>query len=292
MLLLPGHEFPVYSLAFSPDSELLASAAKIGGVRLWGPGGGLVAELPYGLPGPRYAITYAPNGERVAVSDGTGYLELWPNNQGRTACIGKAGVPETTGLAYLDDALLAVGTGGRARSEPGSLALWDLTAAKRRSPVHTEPHGVRAVASHRESRTVFWVNGHRRLSAWSITKPDPIHLMLKHVAPALAVHPDGNLAAVAQGWGASVLDLSRKQERFAIAGHKGVLSSLAFTPDGRTLLTGSWDSSVRFWDAASGAELASYRWPVGRVYAVAASPDGTRFAAAGETGAIVVWDAD
>ena len=68
------------------------------------------------------------------------------------------------------------------------------------------------------------------------------------------------------------------------------MTALAYSPDGRFLLTGSWDKTVKLWDAETGLERMSYAWPTERVQAVVYAPDGLRAAAAGQSGAVVVWD--
>ena len=50
----------------------------------------------------------------------------------------------------------------------------------------------------------------------------------------------------------------------------------AFSPDGARIVSGSDDSTVRVWDAASGAELLVLRGHEGSVKAAAFSPDGAR----------------
>src|SRR6266700_6794162 len=66
------------------------------------------------------------------------------------------------------------------------------------------------------------------------------------------------------------------------SGHQAQVGSLAWSPDGTRLVSGSADGSARVWQVSSGEPLVSYRGHQGRVYSVAWSPDGRWIASGGE----------
>jgi WD40 repeat protein len=66
---------------------------------------------------------------------------------------------------------------------------------------------------------------------------------------------------------------------------------VAFSPDGRFLLTGSWDSTARLWDAATGQQLRSFKVPPAWVTSAAFSPDGHFVVTGSNDGIARLWDA-
>jgi tetratricopeptide (TPR) repeat protein len=76
----------------------------------------------------------------------------------------------------------------------------------------------------------------------------------------------------------------------ALKGHAGVVMSVAFSPDGQRLASGSLDQTVRIWDSATGKELLALKGYAGTVPSVAFSPDGQRLASANGDGPIHLWE--
>jgi WD40 repeat protein len=66
--------------------------------------------------------------------------------------------------------------------------------------------------------------------------------------------------------------------------------ALAFTPDGRSVITVSNERTARIWDTASWRCQETFDWRVGKLKSLAISPDGMRAATGSERGRIVIWD--
>jgi serine/threonine protein kinase len=78
---------------------------------------------------------------------------------------------------------------------------------------------------------------------------------------------------------------------YAYRGHSGPVFAVAWSPDGRHIVSGSNDNTAQVWDAATGRSVLTYKGHSNTVLAVAWSPDGNRIASASADSTVQVWNA-
>ena len=82
-----------------------------------------------------------------------------------------------------------------------------------------------------------------------------------------------------------------KESNLTYRKHTGRVSTVAWSPDGSHLASGSWDATVQVWDATFGTTLLTYQGHAQHVKSVSWSPDGGHLASGSWDNTVQVWDA-
>jgi WD40 repeat protein len=241
----------------SPDLTTTADAGRrpdtlqVDGVRLRRPG--VVIETDHHLNLTSLNLTFAPDGSR-----------LW----------GAGSILHPQDFAYWvfcwDTA-----DGSRVLSVEAPDGLDWITPA---------PDGRLAVGRPGSSDQLFFLNVWDE--SWKQTGTLPFR------AHAVAWCPDSRLVAVGTSDGAALVNAYTARVTAQATGHRQAVAAVAVHPHKPLVLTGGGDSTVRLWEytESSLTPRESFDWQVGRVTAVAVSPDGTLAACGGVSGEVVVWD--
>ena len=137
--------------------------------------------------------------------------------------------------------------------------------------------------------------GKDTVDIWSIETGDPSTIPFSQ--PGNANAQPGNVNALA--WSPNGSSIAAIQVRSATTGklsltykgHIQIVLTLAWSPDGRQIASGSADGTVRVWDATTGHTYVTYAGHSAEVNAITWSPDGKYIASGGADGTVQVWDA-
>ena len=84
--------------------------------------------------------------------------------------------------------------------------------------------------------------------------------------------------------------IKQKPELVVQTGHTMQVYSMAFSPDGKTLASCSWDRTIKLWDVETGRQVKIFEDNAAPIYAVIFSPDGKTLASASDSGKVILWN--
>lgn len=277
--------------ALATDGRVLAALGQEGRLVVWDL---TDRRSPAAVPGPPApagrpvtSVAHGPDGT-LAAGDARGAVRLSGPGPFAGTRLDLPGEAAVTALAWTGPAGLVAGTANG--------TLYGVDVAGRRHDalaeraatavvdVRTAPDGT--VLAAWKDRVLIHVPGREAV---------PLEGFAGEHVRAVALGPHGEVA-VSHGTadGARTVlwrgDAAVSAPRELTTGHRLFVAALAFSPDGRTLATGSDDRSVALWDVRTGTRLA--RMPAGHtdtVRALAWSRDG-RLASGGEDATVRLWD--
>ncbi len=313
-------------LEFSPNGQQLA--ATVGGdVRTWQLDGGAALQRFPGLQQSALAVEYLADAKTLVWVDGQGRVRRAAVSALRsTIAASGAGIVDAVG--YQGGNLLATVTGeGVVRAWTtgnGQLAREFAVENVSLISVNASANGQYLAAGAQEGRVLVWNAGNGTLMADIATPAAATAIALSNEsAMKLAVAgADRQLRVFATADGTllqqTAVDSPPRQvsflpdnERMAVAhesgvvaeyafasptvkrnmtGHSGGVFGLAFTSDGKTLVSASSDRTVRLWDTEAGRQIRTLSGHSGAVFGVALSADSSWIVSAGGDATIRLWD--
>jgi len=286
---LADHDEAVVAAAFSPDGTRVVTASGDGKAKIWETvTGNLKRTLPHRAA--VLAAAFSPDGTRVVTASQDGTAKIWDPET-------KTGEPQATLDDHKDPVVAAAfspdGTRVVTASRDKTAKIWETVTGDLRFTLEGHSGAVVAVAFSRDGAQVVTASEDGTAKVWKSTKSRLLTLLDGQTWPVRAVgfSPDG--AQVVTGMTNGEVKIceasSGKVLHILKGGHKEPVSSVAFGPNGKWVVTASlYEETARIWDSATGAR----KFPLPHKYPVLAatfSPDG-RVVTADTDGTIKTWD--
>ncbi len=287
-----------YNFVFSPDGTVLATIGEDNLVRLWDVTSGQELRNYSGHADYLNGVAFSTDGKMLASTSADMTIKLWEVSTGQELkTLNDQAMP--SGVAFLPDgnSLITIAEG-----EP--ITVWDVATGQVVRTFGDSLQWGYILLSPDGKIVLNYGYGGEAIKFYDIASGAELRRLdwQTYLATSLAVSTDGEMVAIGLDSGAiKILDANTGLELRSLAGHTKEagyvkeVDSLAFSPDGAMLVSGSMDTTTRVWDVTSGAQLDmmdgvnEFGW-AGGAPSVDFSPDGKYLAFAGRGGQVKVWD--
>ena len=282
----------VTSIAITPGGDQLVIAAADGTMRLVDLDQPKTQRALTNHPFAVWTLKFADDG-RLAAGSWDGTVRLFNPSSWEVLQSVKANQESICAILLNEQGMVAAGMDGR-------MFYWPLEL-----PSRTQHGLIRGksdqvwVAACSPNGKHLYVGGHgQRSELWDMESKQrrgvgPLHPTVR----CAAYSPDGTRLATAGDDRMVVVASAGDGEIFhRLAGHRGLVSTVVFIEDGKTLISGCDRGFLKFWDVRSGTEVASRKRHQQQLYCAAVSPDekllvtGGGHWAKGDPGELIVWD--
>jgi WD40 repeat protein len=278
---LTEHTGPVTTIAFSPDGKWFVTGGQDHTTILWN-AATLTKELIWNdQHEPIVRTSFSPDSSLLIYATYNRWVvretKSWTKVKDAADLIGPHG-----NYVYLENGRLIASSIG---------TVWDVASGEER--IRSAAWGGNWIALGPDGKRAVIIDPHGLLKTVDhLLTPQSLRVQPAHHDHGRAVEysPDGKLFAT--GSERVLLWDAATATRIAPLEYDSAVWSVAFSPDGRWLVSTHGDGSILIWDVANRELEANLRQHSGAVRAITFSPDGKRLATGGDDHSVILWDAE
>ena len=279
LALLTAHTGHVRSVAFSPDSETLATVDYYHTIYLWDT---KTREHKATLVGDVRYIAFSPDGKTLACSNhGITFWDVESQQQSqRIAARANSRIlfsPDGKSIASVD--------------VDDKLRLWDTETGKNKFTLPMDAVVDKSIAYSPDGESLASGGPNNIIRIWDPKTAEQKTTLTGHTRPVHTVVFTLDGKTLVSGGGDHTIrlwDINTGENKATLIGHSSAVETLAISPDGLTLASGSHDGTIQFWDIETGKHKSTIRHAQYSVHAKL-SPDGKTLATE-RAEEITLWD--
>ena len=311
----------VLSVAFSLDGRQVHSIFGDGNIILWDVVTGQQIKTFLVHTGAITSISISPDGKQV-------FFNSWGMTYGLLDITTGHGIWEFSGRSkWMTNDLMLIESVSSVSFSPdgkqvlssfgdGTIVIWDVFTGQEIRTFCGNTNNINSIAYNPDKKHVVSASSDNTIKLWDITTGQEIRTFSGHTGLVYSVcfSPDGKYVLsgssdkIIKLWDTEtgieirnfsynsdyinrIWDINTNRELITNRGHMGFVNSVCFSPNGKQVISGSDDATIKLWDVETGRVIRPF---IGerRVYSVCFSSDGKQVISGLDDGNIKLWDVE
>ncbi|NES89773.1 MULTISPECIES: serine/threonine-protein kinase [Okeania] len=297
---LSGHNDWIRSIAISPDGQTVVSGSWDNTIKVWDWVNGNLQGTFATQSDKIFAVAITPDGQTIISGGADGTINIWDLATGSLKNTLTGHSKAVYSIAISRDGQTVI-----SGSADGTIKIWDLATESLKATLTGHSKAVYSVAISSEKQIIVSGSADGTIKIWDLVTGSLINTFSGHSDRifSVAISSDGqNVVSGSADETIQVWDLrffSKVENdiilisnlKNTLTGHSNEVWSVAISPDGQTIVSGSEDKTIKIWDLATGSlknTLTGHTWVV---TSIAISSDGQTIVSGSDDKTIKVWSA-
>ncbi|MBD2448926.1 NACHT domain-containing protein [Nostoc sp. FACHB-152] len=320
----------VFSVAFSPDNQILAIGDMNSHVRLWQLANGQPLLTLQEHTSRVHSVAWHPDGQILATGSDDQTIKLWNTQTGECLQTLRGHLGSVWSVAWSPDGKILASSSAdqtikrwnpksgeclqtleghqnliwfvawspdgkilASGSDDQTIRLWDIPSGECIQTLQAEGNWVRSLVWHPHEKILASASTDKLLRLWDVNTGQCLRVIKGHTRwiYSVAWSLDGQLLATSStDRTVKLWNVQTGECLKSLVGHNSLVWSTAWSPNGRILASSSDDCTIKLWNSVTGECLKTLRGHHSLIWYVSWSPDGKMLASGSNDQTVRLWD--